>query len=130
MKRIIIAASILTAALVSCRANEEKDSAPVLKAKELTIKIVELTKAKDLDNLATAIRPPAESNLNRHAATSEKVKALFKDTDPKLLKFGRSFHYPEKNLIIVRIDEPMRMDLEFYFDEASEKPPRLQALHP
>lgn len=130
MRKTFIATFISILLISSCNANEEKANASLFKAREQTRKIIELSKATDSDKLAKEIRSPDESKVKRHAATNEKVIRLFKDIDPKKLKFGKSFHYPEKNLIIVRIEEPIRMDLEYYYDESSGQPPRLQALHP
>lgn len=130
MRKTFIPSLIFILFVTSCNASEEKTNAQILKAREQATKIIELAKAADNEKLAKEIRPADESKVKRHAATKEKVVRLFKDIDLNKVKFGKSFHYPDKNLIIVRLEEPIRMDLEFYFEESSGQPPRLQALHP
>lgn len=130
MKNVIVTTLLFAIAATSCNAEEVKSQLPLVKAQEKTIQIIALSKEGDFQNLQKQIRPKEESKIQRHVATKENVTHIFKDIDTKKIKWGKSFYYPEKKIIIVRIDEPIRIDLEYYFDEASGKPPTLQALHP
>jgi len=130
MKNIIVNTLLFTIATTSCNAEEVKPHTSIAKAQEKTNQIIALSKSSDFKNLQKQIRPQEESKIQRQAATKENVARIFKDIDAKKVKLGKSFYYPERKIVIVRIEEPIKIDLEYYFDETSGEPPILQALHP
>lgn len=117
-------------ALISSSAGEEKNSNAVEQAKVKTTVIIELAKANDIEKLANELRSPEESGITRHAATQKKVINIFKDVDLQKLKIDKSYYYKEKKLIILKIKEPIMIDLEYYYYPESGNPPKLQSLHP
>ncbi len=99
-------------------------------ASSKTVSIVELARANDTDQLAKAIRSADESKVKRHAATKENVLRLLGNIEPEQLKLGKIHFDPNRSLVFVRIDEPVRLDLEYYIDDSSSYQLRLQAIHP
>lgn len=121
------------------REESRKDDALARREAELTlaasgktVSIVELAWANNLEQIAKAIRPAGESKVLRHAATKEIVLQLLGKIDPHQLKIGNIQFNPAQSLVHVRIEEPVRLDLEYYFDASSESESelRLQSIHP
>lgn len=107
-----------------------RESQLALAASGKTVSMVGLARAKNLEQIEKAIRPTGESKVLRHAATKENVLKLLGNIDPHQLKIGQIQFSSAQSLVHVRIEEPVRLDLEFYFDGTSEDQLRLQSIHP
>jgi hypothetical protein len=100
-------------------------------AKVQTMLVLRLAKTvASPQDLASHVRTPEESGIKRHGATPDKVKQWFKNIDEEKIKIGRIDWIPTKNLVIVRIEEPIRCDLEFHIEVEGKPVLKLQAIHP
>ena len=131
-KKLISAVMLL--ALVSCSSKTENNSKAeaqvIAAASGKTVSIVELARANNLEQIAKSIRTTEESKVQRHPATTEIVLRLLSNIEPNTLKLGPIHFYPDRALVIVNIEEPVRVELEYYVDASSENQLRLQSIHP
>lgn len=132
MKRILIGMVALTTSVATIFAGESAERIAIKdKAKAQALFIVRLAKdAKDTRDMKAHIRVSEVSGVKRHAATPDNVRKWFCNIDVNKVKTGRIDWFAERRLVIVRIDEPIRCDLEFYVGGSEQSDIKLQAIHP
>lgn len=126
MKIILLIATVL--AIWQIRADEGM----ILdkRVKERVASLISAARAEDSARLDSEILPSSEVP-SRHGATSERVKELLKDVDINKVQLTDAILDKKKNVVLVRITDPVRLDLEFAIQESTAGSKLfLKAIHP
>lgn len=129
MKTIILYTSAFIFLVSACKAepmSKELSEQTQVRARE----IIKLAKDQKTEELIKNIRPAEESGVKRHAATADKVTKIFGSVDLSKIEFGASSYDKVREVFVIQITSPIRIDLEFSIDSKTGKPAKLQALHP
>lgn len=130
MKLLTLISLISTILFIPSSSESEELSDLEAAIKEKTTEIVTLAKSKDANAIERQLRAVKGVKETRHHATPARIVAVFEGIRVKDLKFSGFAYHPEKNLIRIRIVEPIRMDLEYYFNKKEGVGPVLQSFHP
>jgi hypothetical protein len=132
MKKTLISMALFSLASGTAFADNASEQTTMKEqAKAQTMLVVGLAKtAASSQDLASYVRTPEESKIKRHGATPDNVRQWFKDIDVEKIKIGRVDWIPAKDLVIVRMEEPIRCDLEFHIEAQGKTALKLQAIHP